>query len=486
MIEKYFQDMNIGSQKTVEEFVGDEPVVEREENPEEKKWRELKESYAEQLRTPKGSWVKNIRNITGALVLAGITVFGSPETSVAPTISAERLVVENLGMIRKGNDPEEAIKHLPGADKKEIADAYRAALDSIKTRGGVYESPELPGKVYKNRTFAGINREVSVSPENQYFKKPELILGKDFIKKNPEQAREYMEKINETMRSTVLIETPGGLGSGVIIDTTGGKAILTNAHVVGGHKEVSIRLSGGSRVIGMVSFVDRERDLAIVNIDITDIIDNPKDFNYTPEAEKTVVNSFLEGSGAASLELEEESAEGDPVQDQKVLMMGNPLGFPFESSIGELKSFQEDIVNSDPDDPKIVTSLIIRGDDRFRKLAVFENPFDVEGGKQVSRKHEKGEAMGGMSGGPVVSLDKEGRARLLGLTTFRKLEFKEAEGSGDKDHYAGSEYYAGAVSVKDIKEFLVETGLRSDEKRTNGIDGQEELEDIIPRSDVSA
>jgi S1-C subfamily serine protease len=67
----------------------------------------------------------------------------------------------------------------------------------------------------------------------------------------------------------VQIETEGGLGSGVIYDSSG--LILTAAHVVEGSDQVTVRLNDGDRVQGQVVGGSQTADVAVVKVDRTDL-----------------------------------------------------------------------------------------------------------------------------------------------------------------------------------------------------------------------
>ena len=86
-----------------------------------------------------------------------------------------------------------------------------------------------------------------------------------------------------------------GAGSGTVIDREG--HILTNYHVVGGAREVSVTLAGGEEREGRVIGVDPENDLAVVKLD-------PRGLHLT-------VIPF--------------GRSGDLLVGQKVLAIGNPF-----------------------------------------------------------------------------------------------------------------------------------------------------------------
>lgn len=62
--------------------------------------------------------------------------------------------------------------------------------------------------------------------------------------------------------SVVYIQTPSGVGSGVIYDDQG--RIITAAHVVGDHQQVEIRFSNGRLVTGQVLGKAPEVDIAVI------------------------------------------------------------------------------------------------------------------------------------------------------------------------------------------------------------------------------
>lgn len=436
MMEKYFGEINIGSKKTAEEMMGEPPSPEAEETPEQKEWRMIRESYAEQFRTPEGgSYRRNLASIAGALTLAGLTVFGSPEKAVAPEVSVQRLVADDLRYLDINKDPDRAIEELPAGINPKTKEAYKDAIRSIIRRGGIEESPQLPETVYKNTSFATLVENFSKG-NDPYFKKPEIVLGEEFIRENPEKAKEYMEKINQTIKASVIVKIGGAVsGSGIIINTAKGKTILTNSHVAKDHPVVAIVFPNGDSEIGVVDAEDESRDLATVGLYLGERFKDPQ--NIPDNIRQSAVDTILEKHKAGSLDV-----DGDPnVQNysrgEKVATVGNPMGFPFETSIGELIRVHYKPVNEKND--QLVRIFVSKPDERFRKLAVFERSEDRS-------RQTKGEGIGGMSGGGMISLEKDGPAKLLGLHTYGYVQ-------GDDER---PNAYMGDVSAPEIMEFLRE------------------------------
>jgi serine protease Do len=69
--------------------------------------------------------------------------------------------------------------------------------------------------------------------------------------------------------AVVQVETPQGLGSGIVYDADG--LILTNAHVVGDADEVLVILGDGRQFTGEVLGADQARDVAVVRVDPGDV-----------------------------------------------------------------------------------------------------------------------------------------------------------------------------------------------------------------------
>ena len=67
--------------------------------------------------------------------------------------------------------------------------------------------------------------------------------------------------------------SPGGIGSGVIIDTSG--IVLTNNHVVAGGGEVTVKTQDGREFTAVEVWTDPKTDVAVVKIDATNLVAAP-------------------------------------------------------------------------------------------------------------------------------------------------------------------------------------------------------------------
>lgn len=113
--------------------------------------------------------------------------------------------------------------------------------------------------------------------------------------------------------SVVQIETARGLGSGVIYDSDG--LILTAAHVVEGNREVRVRLSDGTQLVGEVLGGDSAADIAVVRVDAT-------------------------GLPAARLALDEEVRVG-----QLAVAIGSPYGLDSTVTSGVVSAVNQSVGN---------------------------------------------------------------------------------------------------------------------------------------------
>jgi S1-C subfamily serine protease len=67
------------------------------------------------------------------------------------------------------------------------------------------------------------------------------------------------------VRHVVVVSTPNSTGSGFYI---GARSVITNAHVVGAERDVSVKLADGRSARGRVVAVDETRDLALLQTEI--------------------------------------------------------------------------------------------------------------------------------------------------------------------------------------------------------------------------
>lgn len=83
--------------------------------------------------------------------------------------------------------------------------------------------------------------------------------------------------VRKLQPSVVTIETPDGLGSGVVWSTDG--LVVTDAHVVGSNRTVQVDFADGKQVRGTVKATDEITDLAVVQADRTGL--TPATFDAT-------------------------------------------------------------------------------------------------------------------------------------------------------------------------------------------------------------
>jgi S1-C subfamily serine protease len=73
-----------------------------------------------------------------------------------------------------------------------------------------------------------------------------------------------VKAVKTVSAQVVVIQSPFGLGSGVVFDNRGD--VVTNAHVVRGSRRFVVRLSGGERRAAVLLGADQRHDIAVVRL----------------------------------------------------------------------------------------------------------------------------------------------------------------------------------------------------------------------------
>ncbi len=329
----------------------------------------IEEQFAAELEnTPKGQFKKKLGRIAAAFTLAGF-LMGAGE-AIAPQPSEESFGIHELDKT-----------------KREIPGLYNKILDQIKEKGGIITSPQLPDNIYKPQEIAGLARKLANASEEPFYNKPEIILGKKFIKENPEKSAEYIKKIKDAMKATVMLLNEKGTASGVLIEKNEKKFILTNAHVSKVGPYFIALLYNKDYIFATSKVQDEKTDIALLEISNIDEKGNPIDM------EKKFV-------GTKNLELEKDDKKSFKQALEPLASIGNPLGFPFAVGISE---------------------RVLPGNNQKGLYYIANNRFaELEYYIDRSKEHDykKVGSIPGMSGGPVIGLERDGEAKLIGLTSM--------------------------------------------------------------------
>ena len=81
---------------------------------------------------------------------------------------------------------------------------------------------------------------------------------------------QFVQVVKKVSPSVVQVETPAGLGSGVVYDGAGD--IVTNAHVVGSYTAFTVTTSSGARERAALVAVDVADDLAVIRTSATGLV----------------------------------------------------------------------------------------------------------------------------------------------------------------------------------------------------------------------
>ena len=381
---------------------------------------ELKRNFAKELRKPEnGSYLNKLRTIGAAFALAGITVFApyQQKEAIAPETTREYVIAKSGADLEK-----EAMKDL---------ELFIKVNKALEERGGIAISdilestykvmPEITGRLAKENIARG---------EVPYFSKPEIILGNEFIKKYPKESKKYMKDISNVMKATVLIKSPANsFGSGVLIDLDGEIIVLTNAHVIKNFDEVKVSLINGETLDFKQAYQNGTLDLGILR-----------------SKQKIRNNKTLAENGAKALN-KNNIDFGALNEKEKLAFVGHPIGFIYEVGIAEASgsTLVEDkspvISENGYAIKRNFNSIDYKADPRFSKLATFRQGDDMPDLK-------KGFGIPGLSGGPVISLERGGK--LVGINAFGNTDLMiNPLLNADQ-----AKYHGGAVSGEEIERFL--------------------------------
>jgi serine protease Do len=147
----------------------------------------------------------------------------------------------------------------------------RKVVDSFRTRTG-FEQKRVQSGGIETVTFAAFAENVRALAASGKLQK--FLIGSPVSLAVARSAPEVSEKIalnlpttglsnlTNAIGSTVLVQSGGGHGSGLLVSTDG--YFLTNYHVVGLAKYVKLRWSDGIETLGEVVRLDRGRDIALI------------------------------------------------------------------------------------------------------------------------------------------------------------------------------------------------------------------------------
>ncbi len=424
-----FEKIIFESKKTQEEkrekeiLLQNQEIDEILENEEEEK---LRQSFALELKKPhQKSFFKKLQKIAAAFVLAGSLAFPLKE-AVAPETTEEIVAAENLDYYEK-NKP----------------DIYQKVLKQIREKGGVTPSPQSKDTIYKTSKIGALTREMAFASEKPYYNNPEVILGEKFIKENPQKSKEYLQKINVAIKATVMLKIDDQkFASGSIIQGKEYKIVLTNAHVVKNRRFIDGRLANGEYTTFEIVAKDSKNDIAAlkipeiqVNNKILDNIEPLKICGVFP------VNIFPSHNSDSVL---------DYKNNEQIATIGHPLGeFPFAVFMAKIDAYHSGQMTK-TDSGAEFRPLEFKPDERFRYLELYTNDMPANNPampdlqiKEVAGKR----TMPGVSGGPVIRLEKSEGPMLIGINSFGRFDL-------DGNYMRG-----GAVPANEILNFLKTNNL---------------------------
>lgn len=419
----------------------------------------LSRDFAVALRTPEnGSHLKKLRRIAAGLMMIGVT-FGQPTEAVAPVVSNELSVAKELDDLNVRN-------HKDKVTRRKI----EAVIQMFIEKGGVKESDQLD---LVNRPEV-LGQDVFIrmrDTDEPYYFKPEIILGKQFITKQPEKAESYLKNIHRAIKSTVFIQTSDGSASGSIINTQQGIRILTNSHVVENDHNVYIEFAG-QRLCGFAKVVIKNdrRDMALLEIMNTRKMYRDKTGYHGRKIDKSMEEIFDEYEIEA-LDVMSDEDFGRINNTHTIASVGNASSYPFSTVIcrGEFfnhldaKTGGENEVDISKNKVKYEL-LFLKPDERFTgRITAGDSPFISLVGDR-KRSLARADAMHsrpGVSGGPNIALDGDGEGKLVGINVNGAIvneDDKKTRFFSGKNNNAGPQYRSGILTARNINDFLKRYG----------------------------
>ena len=150
--------------------------------------------------------------------------------------------------------------------------ARKKLIGSVNTQGSIQSSTALDIDEFLSTSFSRAANNLIASQEflemveksASLYQAPDVHDNLVIDNKKNDYITEQ-ESITKAKNSTVSIRTASGHGSGFAIGD--GSLILTNSHVVGEAKNVTIVTSNGISINGLVDIVSKERDVALIKIE---------------------------------------------------------------------------------------------------------------------------------------------------------------------------------------------------------------------------
>jgi len=151
--------------------------------------------------------------------------------------------------------------------------ARREIIGEISTQGSSKFDKSVADAGYQllNSSFAvAINNLLAskdfraMSERSSELAATPVFQSKHVVKNERVRYQSLQQALDSSVKSTVTIRTAAGHGSGFSIGDGG--LIITNAHVVGDAKIVTLITSGQVEVQGLVEVVDKGRDVALIKV----------------------------------------------------------------------------------------------------------------------------------------------------------------------------------------------------------------------------
>lgn len=188
------------------------------------------------------------------------------------------------------------------------------------------------------------------------------------IPRVPLRSVSFREQIPELRHQVVTINTGEGMGSGFYVADG---LVMTNHHVIAGHKNVKVRFFGGREIPGEVIASDQRRDVALVKAPGGGLVGLPIQFERPQVGAPVYVIGSpelqeLEGTVTAGIVSAYRLQEDGPILQSDVAVTHGNSGGPMFDDKGNVIALV--VAGVAPEGSQIGLNFFIPVDDAFRTL----------------------------------------------------------------------------------------------------------------------
>ncbi|MGE4064466.1 MAG: S1C family serine protease [Rhodospirillaceae bacterium] len=305
--------------------------------------------------------------VGGAIVAAkqngcGQNIFGMINITIDSSVTVDWQVFDPLEkklLFRATKEGTTKLKKQLAADTiptEAALAAFRESAKALLSDSGFVAALRLP---------ASNGAGGSTTPAPQPQSAPDLV-----IPRVPLRTLAFKDQIPELRHQVVTIFTGDSMGSGFYVADG---LVMTNNHVIEGHKAVKIRFFGGREISGDVVAANAQRDVALIRAPGGGMLGLPVQFDR-PQVGSTVyvIGSpqvqQLEGTVTSGIVSAYRVEDGRPILQSDVAVTHGNSGGPMFDDKGNVVALV--VAGLEPEGSQIGLNFFIPVDDAFRVLGV--------------------------------------------------------------------------------------------------------------------